>query len=242
MKAAPMVVAFLCFVWAGSRASGKLAYGTSTDYSPLKWIEYGVYGDLFIAYPKPYSIYLTGTVDLLRLPYFWGMNGAWIVVAKPALALENGSLGNREPCQMSVRCRNHIVRRFVSVSLCQLQLHEHLHLLANCSWSLGAPIVKIMSRRRLMMHLPCTSTSFCVVGLAKADDAAELSGMIWYRLEVKFWWFRLSYSLQLFRTFLASRIEHPAFERKKFKKVKDPQTRISRPKSNNQRCQVYLTG
>ena len=27
---------------------------------PLKWIEYGVYGDLIRIYPKPYSIYLKG--------------------------------------------------------------------------------------------------------------------------------------------------------------------------------------
>ena len=91
------------------------------------------------------------------------------------------------------------------------------------------------------MHLPCTSTSFCVVGLPRADDAAALAGMIWYRLEVKFW-FRLSYFLELLNPFPASRIAHPAFERKKLKKVKDPQTRIFRPKSNNQRCEVYLTG
>ena len=31
----------------------------------LKGIEYGVYGDLFIIYPKPYSIYLRGTIGLL---------------------------------------------------------------------------------------------------------------------------------------------------------------------------------
>ena len=29
--------------------------------SPLKYIEYGVYGDLVIIYTKPYSIYLRGT-------------------------------------------------------------------------------------------------------------------------------------------------------------------------------------
>ena len=31
---------------------------------PLKYIEYGVYGDLIIIYPKPYSIYLRGTIIL----------------------------------------------------------------------------------------------------------------------------------------------------------------------------------
>ena len=30
----------------------------------LKQIEYGVYGDLLIIYPKPYSIYLRGTITL----------------------------------------------------------------------------------------------------------------------------------------------------------------------------------
>ena len=29
-----------------------------------KGIEYGVYGNLIIRYPKPYSIYLRGTIDL----------------------------------------------------------------------------------------------------------------------------------------------------------------------------------
>ena len=32
--------------------------------APLKYIEYGVYGDLIIIYPKPYSIYLWGTIIL----------------------------------------------------------------------------------------------------------------------------------------------------------------------------------
>ena len=31
---------------------------------PLKYIEYGVYGDLVIIYPKPYSIDLPGNIDL----------------------------------------------------------------------------------------------------------------------------------------------------------------------------------
>ena len=44
---------------------------------PLKWIEYGVYGDLVIMYPKPYSIYLRGTITLNP---------------KPNLACENRSL------------------------------------------------------------------------------------------------------------------------------------------------------
>ena len=29
---------------------------------PLNWIEYGVYGDLVIICPKPYSIYLRGAI------------------------------------------------------------------------------------------------------------------------------------------------------------------------------------
>ena len=32
---------------------------------PLKKIEYGVYGELIIIYPKPYSIYLRGTIGTL---------------------------------------------------------------------------------------------------------------------------------------------------------------------------------
>ena len=37
------------------------------DYNPLKWIEYGVYGDLIIMYPKPYSIYIRETIHLAPL-------------------------------------------------------------------------------------------------------------------------------------------------------------------------------
>ena len=33
---------------------------------PLKWIDYGVYADLILIYPKPYSIYLRGTIGFLR--------------------------------------------------------------------------------------------------------------------------------------------------------------------------------
>ena len=32
---------------------------------PLKYIEYGEYGDLIIKYPRPYSIYLRGTIVTL---------------------------------------------------------------------------------------------------------------------------------------------------------------------------------
>ena len=35
---------------------------------PLGLIEYGVYGDLIIIYPKPYSIYLRGTIGMLFSP------------------------------------------------------------------------------------------------------------------------------------------------------------------------------
>ena len=34
---------------------------------PPKWIEYGVYGDLIVICPKPYSIHLRGT----RISSFW---------------------------------------------------------------------------------------------------------------------------------------------------------------------------
>ena len=35
---------------------------------PLKQIEYWVYGDLIIVYPKPYSIYLRGTTTINSTP------------------------------------------------------------------------------------------------------------------------------------------------------------------------------
>ena len=42
---------------------------------PLKYVECGVYGDLIMIYPKPYSIYLRGTVGLrvlsLGLGFLW---------------------------------------------------------------------------------------------------------------------------------------------------------------------------
>ena len=34
----------------------------SRSIVPLKYIEHGVYGDPIITYPKPYSIYLRGTL------------------------------------------------------------------------------------------------------------------------------------------------------------------------------------
>ena len=39
---------------------------------PLKLIEYGVYGDLTTIYPKPYSIYLNGTMGSGVLNHFCG--------------------------------------------------------------------------------------------------------------------------------------------------------------------------
>ena len=36
--------------------------GLSKLIVPLKYIELGVYGDLIITYPKPYSIYLRGII------------------------------------------------------------------------------------------------------------------------------------------------------------------------------------
>ena len=41
------------------RASGSVA---RPYIVPLKWVEHGVYGDLILTYPKPYSIYLRGTI------------------------------------------------------------------------------------------------------------------------------------------------------------------------------------
>ena len=44
--------------------------------APLKWIEYGVYGDLITIYfyPKPYSVYLRlkGTVSVVRIHPVYG--------------------------------------------------------------------------------------------------------------------------------------------------------------------------
>ena len=39
---------------------------------PLKWIEYGVYGDLIMTCPKPYSIYLRGTIRFRVCVSGWG--------------------------------------------------------------------------------------------------------------------------------------------------------------------------
>ena len=36
--------------------------GLELSVSLYKWIEYGVYGDLSIIFPKPYSIYLRGRI------------------------------------------------------------------------------------------------------------------------------------------------------------------------------------
>ena len=42
---------------------------------PFKYIEYGVYGDLSIIYPKPYSIYPRGTITFNLLATFGGIWG-----------------------------------------------------------------------------------------------------------------------------------------------------------------------
>ena len=47
---------------------------------PLKQIEYGVYADLIIIYPKPYSIYLEVTVGFVvytALHQAWGIQGIY---------------------------------------------------------------------------------------------------------------------------------------------------------------------
>ena len=41
---------------------------------PLKWRENGVYGDLIIIYPKPYSIYLRGTIGKT---IYWELFMSW---------------------------------------------------------------------------------------------------------------------------------------------------------------------
>ena len=45
------------FLEEGSREGRE---GSGSVIVPLKYIEYGVYGDLIITYQKPYSIYLKG--------------------------------------------------------------------------------------------------------------------------------------------------------------------------------------
>ena len=52
-------VALAASDWQAERESSKVGPGPIV---PLKQIEYGVYGDLIIIYPKPYSIYLRGTI------------------------------------------------------------------------------------------------------------------------------------------------------------------------------------
>ena len=44
---------------------------TAITIVPLKEIEHGVYGDLVIIYPRPYSIYLGGIL------YIYIYSGAW---------------------------------------------------------------------------------------------------------------------------------------------------------------------
>ena len=36
------------------------------DIAPLRWIEYGVYGNLIIVYTKPYSMHLRGAAGLVN--------------------------------------------------------------------------------------------------------------------------------------------------------------------------------
>ena len=51
------------------RGKGLRNEGLGTIF-PLKWIEYGVDGDLITLYPKPYSIYLRAPIGLGDLPAF----------------------------------------------------------------------------------------------------------------------------------------------------------------------------
>ena len=46
------------------------------DIVPLKLIEYGIYGDLSRTYPKPYSIYLRGSIILRAVKTSPGAPGA----------------------------------------------------------------------------------------------------------------------------------------------------------------------
>ena len=45
--------------------------------APLKYIEYGVYGDLIIIYPKPFSIYLRGTTGFGANVCICGLSISW---------------------------------------------------------------------------------------------------------------------------------------------------------------------
>ena len=47
----------------GWLAASRLCFFLVGYRFPLKYIEYGVYGDPIITYPKPYSIYLRGTIS-----------------------------------------------------------------------------------------------------------------------------------------------------------------------------------
>ena len=45
---------------------------------PLKWIEYGVYGDLINIYPPQYSIYLRGTIDVPSFMKLFPLPRSWV--------------------------------------------------------------------------------------------------------------------------------------------------------------------
>ena len=48
--------------WSRAKTPGAQTLGNILPLRSLKSIEYGVYGDLIIIYPKPYSIDLRGTI------------------------------------------------------------------------------------------------------------------------------------------------------------------------------------
>ena len=47
--------------------------------APLEYIEYGVYGDLIIISPQPYSIYLRGTTGRCGFDGYGGWTTVWEV-------------------------------------------------------------------------------------------------------------------------------------------------------------------
>ena len=55
-------------------------------------MEYGIYGDLIIVYPKPYSIYIRGTIDQEE------------AIREPILSLKQSSGWEmlRRPCHLEV--------------------------------------------------------------------------------------------------------------------------------------------
>ena len=72
---APLAILFRRGSYAARLTTAAKSIEVETLIVPLKWIEYGVYGDLIIVYPKPYSVYLRGTIT------------AWLSASRGAASL-----------------------------------------------------------------------------------------------------------------------------------------------------------